>query len=385
MNLDATTSRRLFGLGIAVVSILVSLLLTALIIVAVGASPQDVFDKIWQGIGMGGASLDVARFSGVINFWIPLVLVSIGLLVTFTAGLWNIGVEGQMMMGAIFATWVAQEVILPPVLLVPLEMLVAGLGGALWAALAGVLKTKGGVHEIFGGVALNNLANIFGIYLVSGPWGNQGGQATPPFRPEALLVPLNDEFRVSLLALAVVLVSFIVVAVALRGTRWGLELKALGKSARSALLLGVPTQRNALLAMAACGLMAGFAGSIRVLFTYGNLRPLVSGGIGFLGLLVVLLTGTRALWVPVVSFFFAAILAGSTRLKIALQLDQSLAGVVQGILVLVFILANGISGRLRGKQQVVAPTESHPPDNGQTASGNAATDTPAQAKETVHG
>jgi ABC-type uncharacterized transport system permease subunit len=161
--------------------------------------------------------------------------------------------------------------------------------------------------------------------------------------------------------------------VALRGTRWGLELKALGKSARSALLLGVPTQRNALLAMAACGLMAGFAGSIRVLFTYGNLRPLVSGGIGFLGLLVVLLTGTRALWVPVISFFFAAILAGSTRLKIALQLDQSLAGVVQGILVLVFILANGLSARLRGRQPVQAPPEA------------TVTDPPAQPKETVHG
>jgi ABC-type uncharacterized transport system permease subunit len=360
-------SQPLLGAAMIVVSIIVSLVLTSVIILSVGADPLEVFDKIWQGIGMGGEQINMPRFSGVVNFWIPLTLVSIGLLVTFTAGLWNIGVEGQMMMGAIFASAVAMFVSLPTVIQVPLEIMAAGLGGALWAMLAGVLKTRGGVHEIFGGVALNNLANIAGIYLVSGPWGNEGGQATPPFPSETLLLPLNNDFKVNLLALALVVVTFVVVFMALRGTRWGLELKALGHSPRSALLLGVPTEKNALLAMAACGVMAGFAGSIRVLFTYGNLRPLVSGGIGFLGLLVVLLTGTRALWVPFVSFFFAAILAGSTRLKIALQLDQSLAGVVQGILVLIVILSNGVRGRLQGRQgpsQVPEPAAAEEVANG---------------------
>jgi ABC-type uncharacterized transport system permease subunit len=350
-----TTAQRFAGIGVVLVSIVVSLFLTAVIIVAVGAAPGEVFAMLTEGMGFSADAFNVVRFSGVVNFWIPLLFVSIGLLVTFTAGLWNIGVEGQMAVGAVFATWVAQEFTLPSPIQVPLEMLIAGVGGALWAMLVGVLKTRGGVHEIFGGVALNNLGNILSIYLISGPWGNQGGQATPPFRPEALLQPMNSEFRVSLFALAVVAVAFALVALLLRGTRWGLELRALGKSQRSALLLGVQVERNVLLAMALCGFMAGLAGSVRVLFTYGNLRPLVSGGIGFLGLLVVLLALTRAAWVPLVSFFFAAILAGSTRLKIALQLDQSLAGVVQGILVLMFILANGARGRLQARRSQKTP------------------------------
>lgn len=354
-NGEMTTSQRLMSVGVGLGSIVVSLLLTAIIILAVGAAPGDVFAKLTEGMGFSAAGFNVVRFSGVVNFWIPLFFVSIGLLVTFTAGLWNIGVEGQMVLGAVFATWVAQSVTLPTLIQVPLEILAAGIGGALWAVFTGLLKTRGGVHEIFGGVALNNLANIFSIYLISGPWGNQGGQATPPFRPEALLLPMDSEFRVSLLALILVVVAFVIAFVMLSGTRWGLELKAVGRSQRSALLLGVPVERNVQLAMAFCGFMAGMAGSIRVLFTYGNLRPLVSGGIGFLGLLVVLLAATRALWVPFISFFFAAILAGSTRLKIALQLDQSLAGVVQGILVLMFILANGVRGRLRGSASVMAP------------------------------
>lgn len=358
MTRSSLLGQRALALGIGLASIAVSLLLTALIILAVGASPLEVFNKVTEGIGLTPTGLDIVRFSGVVNFWIPLMFVCTGLLVTFTAGLWNIGVEGQMMFGAVCATWVAQEVFLPTVIQVPLEMLAAALGGAFWAALTGLLKTRGGVHEIFGGVAMNNLANIFSIYLISGPWGNQGGQATPPFRPETLLLPISSEFRVSAAALIVMVVAFGGIFLALSGTRWGLELKAQGHSQRSALLLGVPVERNVLLAMALCGFMAGLAGSVRVLFTYGNLRPLVSGGIGFLGLLVVLLTGTRALWAPPIAFFFAAILGGSTRLKIALQLDQSLAGVVQGILVLMVILANGVRGRLHGRHPVQVPEAS---------------------------
>ncbi len=366
-------SRRFLGVALTLGSIAASLLLTALIIIAVGASPLEVFDKIWQGIGMKPDGIDPGRFAGVVNFWIPLALASFGLVISFTAGLWNIGVEGQMMFGAIFASWVAREIFLPSVLLVPLELIAAAIGGALWGALAGVLKTRGGVHEIFGGVALNNLASIYAIYLIAGPWQPpEGGslQSTAPFQEAALLQPVSSGFRVSLLALVLVAVAFVVVAVALRGTRWGLELKALGKSPRSALLLGVATDRNAVLAIAACGAFAGLGGAFRVLFTYGSMRPLVSGGIGFLGLLVVLLTGTRTIWVPFVSFFFAAILAGSTRLKIALQLDQSLAGVVQGILVLMVILANGVRGRMQG--QVITRLPEQTPTGAQPQSEEAA-------------
>ena len=85
--------------------------------------------------------------------------------------------------------------------------------------LAGVLKTKGGVHEIFGGVALNSLANILTIFLISGPWSNEGGQATPPFPENALLGASFEELPVSLVALALVTVSFLVVFSIMRGRR----------------------------------------------------------------------------------------------------------------------------------------------------------------------
>ncbi len=345
-------------IGLAIAPILTALVITAILIVAVGSDPRAVLEKILEGAFRDGPS-----FSGVVNFWIPLTLASLGLIVTFTAGLWNIGVEGQIMMGAVFASWVALEWKLPAALMIPAEILMAMVGGGLWATVVGLLKIRLGVHEIFGGVALNALANVFANFLIAGRWQPpEGGSArgTPPFPPETILPSVSDQFKVSLVMLILVAAIFVAVYLALRGTRWGLQLKATGKNARSALLLGVPTNRTALSAFIICGMIAGLAGSYRVLFTYGSLRPLVSGGIGFLAVLVVLLVSVRALWVPLVTFAFASILGGSARLKVALGLDASLAGVLQEMLVLVVLLFGGLRQRLQEGRQVSADVKPVP-------------------------
>jgi simple sugar transport system permease protein len=288
--------------------------------------------------------------------WIPLALASIGLIVTFTAGLWNIGVEGQMMMGALFATALARAPFdaSQPVL-IALELLLAALGGALWALLVGLLKTQFKINEIFSGVALNALATVTSIYLISGPWrAPEGGnvQSTPTFPSQTWIPPLSSDFPVSLLMLILVIVIAIGIGLALRVTRWGLQLKATGKNPRSALLLGVPTVRATLTAFMVCGAVAGIAGSYRVLFTYHSLRPGVSGGIGFLALLIVLLVAMRIAWAPLIALIFAGILAGSARVQLRLQLDASLAGVLQGILVLVVLFFNGVRQRFAERTEI---------------------------------
>lgn len=325
-----------------------SLLLTALMLVALGSDPINVFETLIQG-----ALRDSRSVAATLNFAIPLILASAGLVITFTAGLWNIGVEGQIVMGAVFASWGAQVLALPTPLLVIVNLGLAALGGALWAMLAGVLKTRLGVHEIFGGVALNAIANNIAIYLIAGPWQPpEGGsaQATPPF-PEAAWLPVfSSDFPVNLLMLGITAASVVLVFVVLRFTDWGLQLKAVGNNARSALLLGVPTERVSLLAFAACGALAGLAGSHRVLHTYHSLRPLVAGGIGFLGLLVVLLVAYRIIWVPLVAIIAAGMFTGSSRLKILLRLDQSLVGVLQAVVVLMILLVSGVRERWFAKE-----------------------------------
>ncbi len=337
-----------------VVPVIAALLFTTILLIAFGASPIESVEALFRGsFGTQASTLSV------LAFWIPLLLSALGLLVTFTAGLWNIGVEGQIVMGAIGATWIALTVQLPAPLQIGLEIIVAMLFGALWAALSALLKTRGRVHEIFSGLALNNLAIILTNYLISGPWQPpEGGsfRGTVPFDANALL-PRFANSRFSPLSLGLTVLAFILVLMALRGTYWGLKLKALGKNAYSAFLLGVSSERETIYAMMFCGALAGLGGAVRVLSWFESLRQSISGGIGFLALLVVMLASYRIFWVPLIALFFSAVLNGSTTLHLRTQLHSSLGGILTGVLVL-FVLLFGDSQKLRlRRRSETAPAE----------------------------
>jgi len=325
-----------------IVPILAALIVTSALLVLFGAEPGESFQAMFQG-----AFGDQSKTLSVLAFWVPLLLSATGLLVTFTAGLWNIGVEGQIVMGAIAASWVALRLEAPAPLLITLEILAAMASGALWAGVTAVLKTRGKVHEIFSGLALNNLAIILTNYLISGPWQPpEGGSfhGTQPFQDAALL-PLYANSRFSPLSLLLALVAFSMVVVALRGTFWGLKLKALGKNLRSAYLLGVSSERELILAMMFCGALAGLGGAVRVLSWFDSLRQSISGGIGFLALLVVMLATYQIYWVPLIAFFFSAVLNGSITLQLRTQLHSSLGGILTGLMVL-FVLLFGDASKL---------------------------------------
>jgi ABC-type uncharacterized transport system permease subunit len=213
--------------------------------------------------------------------------------------------------------------------------------------LAAVLKTRGGIHEIFGGVALNGLAVIATNYLISGPWQPpEGGsfRGTVPFSDNAML-PLLGTTRFSPLSVVFALIAFGLVAFMLRGTHWGLELKALGKNLRAAFLLGVSSERQAINAMMFCGALAGLAGAVRVLSWFDSLRQSISGGIGFLAILVVLLASYQMIWTLIISLVFSALLFASTQITLSTQLHSAISGIIQGTLVL-FTLLFGDYNRL---------------------------------------
>ena len=151
------------------------------------------------------------------------------------------------------------------------------------------------------------------------------------------------------------LAAFIAVFMALRGTRFGLQLRAIGRNARSAGILGVRVERNIFWAMVACGALAGLAGAFQALFTRGRLLPNISGGIGFMGVLIVLLTGVRAAWVLPVALFLATVPIGSlklaTSLDSAVQIDAALGNVFQGALVLAVLIGGGVRARLAARRK----------------------------------
>jgi simple sugar transport system permease protein len=334
------TRARLLALLWPLGTLAVAFIITSLMMVAVDAQPLVTYAKLFTG-SLGTAS----KAADVTVVWVSLTLISAGLLLTFTAGQWNIGVEGQVMMGAIFATGAARMLWEAPGLVAwPLIIIWAAVGGALWALVAGVLKTYGRVHEIFGGLGLNFIATALSIYLIFGPWRQASGgtlSGTEQF-PPSLWLPTLERLRISPVAVVAALLVLVIVFLALRGTVWGLQLKAVGKSLAGANLLGIPTERRLLGAYALAGACAGIAGAFLVIMVHHRLIPSISSGYGFLSILIVLLSGFQALLVIPVAVFFAAVSIGSTALQLDLQLDSSLGGVLQATIVICFLFVQGI-------------------------------------------
>jgi simple sugar transport system permease protein len=294
-----------------------------------------------------GSFGEMRKFAEVLVAFVPLLLVTAGLLVTFSAGLWNIGVEGQVVLGAIATTWAYRyflESSLPPALIITLAILCGMIGGAIWAGLAGLLKVFGGVNEIFGGLGLNFVSTALTIYLIFGPWKRPGVASmsgTVPF-PEEFWLPLWGGLRISPWALVIALVGVVIVYFMLSGTYFGLRLKAVGKNFRSAYLLGIPTWQYSMYSFLICGALAGAAGALQVAAVYHRLIPSISSGYGYLGLMVAMLINYNAIWAVPVALFFAALNIGSIQLPIIMKLDSSLSGVLQGVLVLFVLIASGM-------------------------------------------
>ena len=319
-------------------AIVIGIVATVLLLLAAGAPPLEAMRLIFDG-----AFGNTSRVAATLMAWLPLVLAAAGLLITFQAGLWNIGVEGQIVMGAIGAAWVARTVPGPSALVVPLTLVGGAVLGAAWALLPALLRTRFRVHEIFSGVALSFVAASVAVYLIIGPWSRVGVASTSgtDLFDERTWLPTAGSWRVSPVALVVAVAAVVSVLVLLRDSRFGLRLRAVGRNPESAFLFGIPTGRYTVAAFGLCGALAGLAGTVQATGFHHKLVPAISGGYGFLGILVVLLAGFRAVWIAPIALFFAAVQVGSTQLSLRLGIDSSLAGVVQGVLVLAVMIVGG--------------------------------------------
>jgi simple sugar transport system permease protein len=246
------------------------------------------------------------------------------------------------MMGAVFTTWVLRFSDLPSILTLMFAFGAGIVGGGLWALIAGYLKTKAEVNEIFAGLGLNFVAQGIILWLIFGPWRRPGiasMSGTEVFAQE-LWLPSIAWLRLSPVSLIMVFGAIFITASLLNHTRLGLFLKAIGHNSVAAFLYNLKPGTYMLIAMAFAGGFAGLAGSLQVTGVYHRLLPSISSGYGYLALLVVMLANYNIWFVPAVAFFFSCLNVGSIQLPMMLQLDSSLSGVIQGALVLVVLAAN---------------------------------------------
>jgi len=310
------------------------------LLLALGLSPVEIAATL-----AGGVVGSWQKFSHVLTIWGPLMLCSCGLLFTFRAGLWNIGIEGQVILGAVGATFVLRSdgIGLSPGPLLALAIAAAFLFGGLWGGVAGLLKNRGGVNEIFGGLGLNFVAQGFLLWLILGPWKREGiaSMSGTDLFPRELWMAMPAGWRVAPTALAIAVSAFVVSWYILQATRFGLRIKAVGANPAAAALYAIRADRTGLAAMLLGGGIAGIAGGLQVTCVYHRLIPSISSGYGYLALLVVMLAGYAAAPVPFICLLFAALAAGSIQLPIVLQLDSSLSGVIQGACVVAALLVHG--------------------------------------------
>jgi len=306
---------------------------TTMILFVSGAPPFAAYYHLLKG-SLGSW----IKLVHVIQVWIPLTLCAVGLLYTFRIGLWNIGVEGQIMLGAVFTTAVLRLGAgkSMPIFFLALSFIAGAAGGAVWAIIAGYLKTKGGVHEIFAGLGLNFVGQGIILWLIFGPWRRPGvaSMSGTEVFPQELWLPFVSVLRISPVGLALALIALIITALLLRYTHMGLNLKAIGNNRDAAYLLGLNSDRYMIIAMIFAGGFAGLVGSLQVAGVYHRLLPAISSNYGYLALLVVMLANYNVWLTPVVAFFFACLNVGSIQLPMMLELDSSLSGVIQGSLVL---------------------------------------------------
>lgn len=321
--------------------------ITAIIFLA-GASPIQVATEMWFG-----AFGTIGQFARVIATLVPLLLCASGLLFTFTAGLYNLGIEGQIAFGAIAATLAMRltQDFLSPAFVIFLAILAGGLGGVFWGLLAGVLNVYGRINEIFAGLGLNFVADGLALYLIFGPWKREGVASmsgTEQF-PESLWLPTFGNTDASPIALLIALTAAIATLIVLQGTYFGLRLRAVGNNLRAAYVLGIPSIRQLLSAFAICGGFAGLAGALQVLAVFHRLIPSISSGLGYLALLVAMLVGFNVWLILPIAFFFSALNIGSLQLPLELNLESSLAGVIQGTIVLFALLGRGVGAAVKSE------------------------------------
>jgi simple sugar transport system permease protein len=271
----------------------------------------------------------------------PLVLIAIGLSIGFRAGVWNIGAEGQLTLGAIFGGGLAitfYESESP--LLLPSMMLMGALGGALWAAIPALLKTRFNVNEILTSLMLTYVATLLLSALVHGPWRDPDGYNFPESRlfPDAGTLPiLLDGTRLHLGAL----LAIVAVGAAwfmMSRTLLGFQVKVVGAAPRAARFAGFSETHMVWFCMLLAGGLAGLAGLGEVAGPVGQLVPEISPGYGFTAIIVAFLGRLHPVGVLFAGLLTALSYLGGENAQIAVGLPTAATGVFQGLL-LFFVLA----------------------------------------------
>lgn len=335
----------LVSLAAIFVSLLLALVTIAVVFRLFGLDPLAAYTRMFRG-----AFGSVYGLSETLVKAIPLLIIGVGLSVAFRAVVWNIGAEGQLLMGAVAATWVALFALpnAPAWILVP-AMFVAGFAaGALWALIPAFLKARYQTNEVITTLMMVYIATEFVNYLVYGPWkgAQEWGFPYSDKFPEAAQLAVIGTSRVHYPTLILALALAVIMYVLMMRTRLGYEIRVVGENPTAARYAGIDHVRVILLVMVVSGGLAGLAGVGEVAGVHHRLRVAqgISAGYGFTAIIVAWLGRLNPLAVIVSAFLFGGLLVGGDTLQVALQLPVPTIHLFNGV-ILFFVLAAEVLSR----------------------------------------
>lgn len=365
---------RLIDALLPVFATLAALALGAVMLLFLKVNPIEAYAALWDGAFGSTNALAETLVKAT-----PLLLVGLGICISFRGDVINIGGEGQMIIGAISATWVGLTFTdWPGWVIIPLAMLAGFLGGAVWGGIPGFLKAYFNVNEILSTVMMNAIAVQLMNFLLRGPLIDPSQAQLASKIPqtarliEAFHLARWAPTRLHLGALIAVILA-IVVYILLWRTTLGYRIRAVGQNPHASRYAGINVKRYIVLSLLLSGAFAGLAGAVQV---YGvNYRMITdgsssgfTGNAGFNGIVAALFGQLHPIWSIPASILFGALLVGANKMQRVVQVPSALVIALNG-LVVVFVVSSEIIKRRRQRQRLAATKEDQsPPSSDQVPS-----------------
>lgn len=320
------------NLALSMLAVVSAIVAGGLFILIIGENPFQIYGSIFQGAWRSSIAA-----KGTIKIAIPLLIAAIGITPAFQMKFWNIGAEGQIIMGGIFATFFALYFENLPHILLLFLMFVAGMvGGGLWGLIPAYFKTKFGTNETLFTLMLNYIALYLIKYFTEGPWRDPDSSGFPKIASFAKNARLDQILGVHagwVIGLILVGVMFVY----LKYSKQGYEIGVVGESINTARYAGMNVKKIIMRTMFISGAICGIAGMTQVSGAAYTLGEGVAGGVGFTAITVAWLSKLNPLVILIVSILFSMLDKGSSVMQSTFGLSTAVSGILQGI-ILFFIL-----------------------------------------------
>jgi simple sugar transport system permease protein len=316
----------------SLLAVIVALLVGFLIIAISGDDPIEAYKALFTG-----AFGDRRAIGETLVLSVPLMLAGLAFAIAFRAGMFNIGAEGQLILGGLAAGIVgAWDLGVPRVIHLPLALLAAGIAGGLWGALPGALKAWSGAHEVITTIMLNYIAIRVLAYTVNEAGGwlpvDPMLQATDPVQPSAKLPIILDGTRLHAGFILGILAAIVLWYLLFRMT-FGYRVRTVGSSRGAADYAGISWKRTIILAMFTSGLLAGLGGAAEVLGLQGRTYN-ISPGYGFTAIAVGLVGRNHPFGIVLAALLFGMLRSGSTEMQNVAGTSKELVQILQGLVIL---------------------------------------------------